>query len=126
MTAQPAPEPTTPAIGDVGRAFLRASGRAEITGILAAVVIGPLISILVNLGLAFTPFGRVWLEIPVSWLSLSDLFFVLLLGLIWSAVAILRLPSSIRPAYAGALFPFRHPPGRIRISARAAARAEIE
>ena len=98
MTAQPAPEPTTPAIGDVGRAFLRASGRAEITGILAAVVIGPLISILVNLGLAFTPFGRVWLEIPVSWLSLSDLFFVLLLGLIWNAVAILRLPSSIRPA----------------------------
>ncbi len=98
MTGQPVSEPVSPAIGDVGRAFLRASGRAEIIGILVAVVIGPLVSILVNLGLAITPLGRVWLEIPVPWLSLSDLFFVLLLGIIWNAVAILRLPSSIRPA----------------------------
>ena len=87
-----------PAIGDVGRAFAAASGRAEIIGIAVAAVVGPLVSILVNLGLALTPLRRVWLELPLAWLSFSDAFFVLLLGVLWTVVAVALMPARIRPA----------------------------
>jgi hypothetical protein len=87
-----------PAIGDVGRAFAAASGRAEIIVVVVAAVVGPLVSILVNLGLAVTPLGRGWLELPVPWLSFSDVFFVLLLGVLWTVVAIALMPARIRPA----------------------------
>ena len=87
-----------PAIGDVGRAFGAAAGRAEIIGIVVAAVLGPLISILVNLGLALTPLRRLWLELPVPWLSFSDAFFVLLLGVLWTVVAVAFVPARIRPA----------------------------
>jgi hypothetical protein len=39
-----------------------------------------------------------WLSFPLSWLSLSDVAFALLLGGIWTAASVLLLPRSLRPA----------------------------
>lgn len=90
--------PKAPAIGDVGRAFIAATRRAELIGILIAVLVGPLITVLVSLALAMTSIGEAWTGFPFPWLSISDLVFVALLGLLWTAGAVWFVPRAVRPA----------------------------
>jgi hypothetical protein len=87
----------TAAIGDVGRAFIRATMRAEIAGIAIAVVVAPLLSIVLNLAIAGTPLVDLWSTFPLSWLSLSTIAFVLLLGVTWTVAAIALIPRAVRP-----------------------------
>jgi hypothetical protein len=88
-----------PAIGDVGRAFMRASARAEMFGILVAVIAVPAMSVALTIGLALTPAGPVWNALPFSWLSISTIAFVVGLVVVWTLAAIRFIPSSVRPAF---------------------------
>jgi hypothetical protein len=91
--------PRVPAIGDVGRAFVTAVRRADLMGIVIAVVLAPLITVAVTLALGMTPFGQAWTRFPFAWLSISDILLVALLGLISTAGAVRFVPRSVRPAF---------------------------
>jgi hypothetical protein len=95
--AESATEPRRAAIGDVGRAFIRATMRAELAGVLVGVVIAPLVFVVLSIAIATTPFVGPWTGFPLSWLSLSTLAFVLLLGLTWTIAAIAFIPHAVRP-----------------------------
>jgi hypothetical protein len=88
-----------PAIGDVARAIGRASRWTEISAIVAAAVGGAFLSVLLAIGIGFTPFHEVWTSFPLPWLSLNDLAFALILGVAWAAASVLLLPRRLLPAF---------------------------
>ena len=87
------------AIGDLARAFIGASRRAEVLAVLVAAVGVPLITVPLTIAIGMTPLGRIWNEFPAPWMSLSSLAFVALLLGVWTVAAIRLLPADLRPAF---------------------------
>jgi hypothetical protein len=94
----PASSPPS-AIGDLGRAFVRASRRAEFLAVLVAAVGVPLVTVPLTIAIGLSPVGRIWNEFPAPWLSFSSLTFMTLLVVVWTFAAIRLLPADLRPAF---------------------------
>ena len=86
-------------LGDIGRAFIAATRRAELIAIVLALVLAPLLYVIASIAIGvMTPFGGVWGSWPLSWLTLGDVAFAVLLALFWQGFAILLIPARVRGA----------------------------
>jgi hypothetical protein len=94
----PASSPPS-AIGDLGRAFVRASRPAEVLAVLVGAVGGALVTVPLTIAIGMSPLGRIWNEFPAPWLSLSSVTFIALLVVVWTFAAIRLLPADLRPAF---------------------------
>lgn len=86
-------------IGDIGRAFIAATRRGEAIAIVLALVLAPLLYVIASIAIGVaTPFGEVWGSWPLSWFTLGDMVFAVLLATFWQGFAILLIPKRVRGA----------------------------
>jgi hypothetical protein len=86
-------------MGDIGRAFIAATRRGELIAIILALVLAPLLYVVASIAIGvMTPFGGVWGSWPLSWFTLGDVAFAVLLAIFWQGFAILLIPRRVRGA----------------------------